>query len=93
MRSVALLVASAALAVNAAAREVDVDAAVAPRPGADRTGLMSAMYRRLYDGWSADDALRELIDGGYGYHSIWRNIQKYVRNADLEELRAAIDAP
>jgi protein tyrosine/serine phosphatase len=61
--------------------------------GADRTGLMSAMYRRLYEGWSADDALRELTDGGYGYHSVWRNIRKYVRNADLEKLRAAIDAP
>ena len=59
--------------------------------GADRTGLMSAMYRRIYHGWSAEDALRELTDGGYGYHSIWTNIQKYVRNADVEKLRAEID--
>jgi protein tyrosine/serine phosphatase len=61
--------------------------------GADRTGLMSAMYRRIYLGWSAEDALRELTDGGYGYHSIWRNIQRYVREADVVKLRAAIDAP
>jgi protein tyrosine/serine phosphatase len=61
--------------------------------GADRTGLMSAMYRRIYLGWSAEDALRELTDGGYGYHSIWRNIQRYVRDADVAKLRAAIDAP
>jgi protein tyrosine/serine phosphatase len=61
--------------------------------GADRTGLMSAMYRRLYDGWSAEDALLELTDGGYGYHSIWRNIQRYVRDADVQKLRAEIDAP
>lgn len=61
--------------------------------GADRTGLMSAMYRRIYHGWSAEDALRELTDGGYGYHSIWQNIQKYVRNADVEKLRAEIDKP
>jgi protein tyrosine/serine phosphatase len=61
--------------------------------GADRTGLMSAMYRRIYLGWSAEDALRELTDGGYGYHSIWRNIQRYVRDADVVKLRAAIDAP
>ncbi len=61
--------------------------------GADRTGLMSAMYRRIYLGWSAEDALRELTDGGYGYHSIWRNIQRYVREADVAKLRAAIDAP
>jgi protein tyrosine/serine phosphatase len=26
--------------------------------GADRTGLMSAMYRRIYQGWTAEDALK-----------------------------------
>jgi protein tyrosine/serine phosphatase len=58
--------------------------------GADRTGLMSAMYRMLEQNWSAEDALAELTDGGYGYHSMWRNIKRYVRSADVEKLRAAI---
>lgn len=58
--------------------------------GADRTGLMSAMYRMLEQNWTADDALAELVDGGYGYHAIWRNIQRYVRSADVEALRAAV---
>jgi len=61
--------------------------------GADRTGLMSAMYRVLEQGWSVDDALAELTNGGYGYHSVWTNILKYVRAADLDKLRAAIAAP
>ena len=61
--------------------------------GADRTGLMSAMYRILEQGWSVDDALAELTGGGYGYHSMWSNILKYVRSADIEKLRAAIGAP
>ena len=61
--------------------------------GADRTGLMSAMYRILEQGWSVDDALAELTGGGYGYHSIWSNILEYVRSADIEKLRAAIGAP
>ena len=60
--------------------------------GADRTGLMSAMYRILEQGWSVDDALTELTEGGYGYHSIWTNILRYVRSADVDELRAAIGA-
>jgi protein tyrosine/serine phosphatase len=60
--------------------------------GADRTGLMSAMYRVLEQGWSADDALAELRDGGYGYHAMWKNILRYVRSADVDELRAAISA-
>ena len=58
--------------------------------GADRTGLMSAMYRMLEQNWSADDALQELVDGGYGYHSLWRNIKRYVRSVDVAALRAAV---
>ena len=61
--------------------------------GADRTGLMSAMYRILEQGWSVDDALEELTAGGYGYHAMWKNILRYVREADVEKLRAAILAP
>ena len=59
----------------------------------DVTGLMSAMYRVLEQGWSVEDALAELTEGGYGYHSVWTNILRYVRGADLEKLRAAIAAP
>lgn len=58
--------------------------------GADRTGLMTAMYRVLEQGWTPDDALKELTDGGFGYHSMWKNIINYVRSADVEALRAAI---
>ena len=58
--------------------------------GADRTGLMSAMYRVLEQGWTQQDALTELIDGGYGYHSMWTNIVRYVRSVDAASLREAI---
>ena len=61
--------------------------------GADRTGLMSAMYRILEQGWSTENALDELREGGYGYHSIWTNILEYVREADVASLRAAITCP
>ena len=61
--------------------------------GADRTGLMSAMYRVLEQGWTPTDALAELTDGGYGYHSVWKNIRRYMESVDVEKLRAAIEAP
>jgi protein tyrosine/serine phosphatase len=60
--------------------------------GADRTGLMSAMYRVLEQGWTPEDALTELIDGGYGYHSMWKNIVRYVRSVDTASLREAIES-
>lgn len=59
--------------------------------GADRTGLMSAMYRVLEQGWPVDDAIAELTGGGYGYHSMWSNILRYVRSADIDKLRAEIE--
>jgi protein tyrosine/serine phosphatase len=58
--------------------------------GADRTGLMTAMYRILEQGWTPDDALKELTDGGFGYHSMWTNITEYVKSVDVEKLKAAI---
>ena len=59
--------------------------------GADLTGLMSAMYRMLEQNWTAQEALDELIDGGYGFHSVWKNIKRYVLSADVSRLRAALD--
>src|SRR5262245_48737383 len=58
--------------------------------GADRTGLMTAMYRILEQGWTPDEALKELTDGGFGYHSMWSNIIRYVKAADVSALKAAI---
>ncbi len=59
--------------------------------GADRTGLMSAMYRMLEQNWTAQEALDELVDGGYGFHSVWKNIKRYVLSADVARLRAALE--
>ncbi len=55
--------------------------------GADRTGMMSAIYRMVVQGWSNDDALTEMTDGGYGFHSIWRNLERYVRKFDASKYR------
>lgn len=60
--------------------------------GADRTGLVSAMYRVVYQGWTKDQALQELTQGGYGYHSVWKNIPKYLKAADIEKIRTAAEA-
>lgn len=55
--------------------------------GADRTGLVSAMYRLIYQGWSKEEAWQELEQGGFGYHSIWVNIPKYIENVNLELIK------
>jgi protein tyrosine/serine phosphatase len=55
--------------------------------GADRTGVMSAMYRIVVQGWSKDEAIREMTEGGYGFHPVWENVITYVKNADVEKIR------
>ncbi len=59
--------------------------------GADRTGMMTAMYRMLYQGWPREKAIDELKNGGYGYHAVWKNIEKYLKRVDVEAIRGQIE--
>ena len=58
--------------------------------GADRTGVMCAAYRLVVQGWSNDDAVKEMTSGGYGFHAVWENLVAYVRAMDAEKMRAAL---
>ncbi|MGL4668955.1 MAG: dual specificity protein phosphatase family protein [Saezia sp.] len=59
--------------------------------GADRTGLVSAMYRIVYQGWSKEAAWQELKKGGFGYHSLWINIPNYIYNADIGLIKSKLE--
>lgn len=59
--------------------------------GADRTGLVTAMYRVVYQGWDKEKALTELQSGGYGYHAVWKNIPPYLRGVDVEKIRRLVE--
>jgi protein-tyrosine phosphatase len=59
--------------------------------GSDRTGLVIAMYRIVYQNWTKDAAIDELRNGGYGYSPIWENIPAYIKNADVEKIRRTVD--
>lgn len=61
--------------------------------GADRTGLISAMYRIIYQSWSKEDALDELQNGGYGFHSIWQNIPAYLENTSAPAIAQQLSFP
>ena len=58
--------------------------------GADRTGLTMAMYRIIMQGWSREDAKREMLEGGYGFHSMWSNIVKYLDEVDIIALKSTV---
>lgn len=56
--------------------------------GADRTGLISGMYRIIYQGWTVEQAKTEMLQGPYGFHSIWRNIENLFTEANVAQVQA-----
>jgi hypothetical protein len=38
-------------------------------------------------GWSREDAIAEMTEGGYGFHPIWTDIPEFLREIDLESMR------
>ncbi|VVQ11189.1 hypothetical protein PS918_05317 [Pseudomonas fluorescens] len=58
--------------------------------GSDRTGLMAAMYRVVVQGWSKEDALSEMTEGGFGDSTHFRDGVRYMMHVDVEKLREAL---
>nr|WP_294972655.1 tyrosine-protein phosphatase [uncultured Pseudomonas sp.] len=58
--------------------------------GRDRTGLFAAMYRTVVEGWSKEDALKEMVQGGFGAEDDMQDAIAYVQKADVGRLRQAL---
>jgi protein tyrosine phosphatase (PTP) superfamily phosphohydrolase (DUF442 family) len=56
--------------------------------GADRTGTMCAIYRIVVEGWSREDAILEMTDGGFGFHRIWVDLVPWIDGLDVEAIKA-----
>ena len=57
--------------------------------GADRTGTMCAIYRIAVEGWNKNEAIDEMTKGGFGYHSIFKNLTDYIQSLNIDEIRHA----
>lgn len=55
--------------------------------GADRTGTMCANYRVAVQGWTKADALKELKEGGFGFHEIWKNLPPWFEKLDIDAIK------
>ena len=55
--------------------------------GADRTGIMVAMYRIIYHNWTINEAKQEMLQGPYGYHSVWKNLEALFTEQTVNEVR------
>jgi len=55
--------------------------------GADRTGLVCAMYRVVFEDWAKADAIQEMKEGGFNFDPRWKNIVTYIERADVEDVK------
>ena len=61
--------------------------------GADRTGIMCAIYRIAIQGWSKEDAIEEMKEGGYNFHTIWVNLPTWLDELDIESIKKEVGIP
>ena len=67
----------------------------APKPalvhcwhGSDRTGIVVAAYRIIYQGWSIEAAEKEFRDDTYGHHEFWYgNLVQLLRSTDWQAMK------
>jgi protein tyrosine/serine phosphatase len=58
--------------------------------GSDRTGTMCAIYRIAIDGWSKDEALKEMTKGDFGFHPVWTNLIHFIKRLDVESIKKKV---
>jgi protein tyrosine/serine phosphatase len=58
------------------------------KAGENRTGLVIATYRMVYQGWTPEEAVREMRT--YGFYRIWARDEWFLKNLDLARLRKLI---
>lgn len=58
--------------------------------GSDRTGAMVAAYRIVIQGWTKDEAIKEMTQGGYGFNEIWDNFLDNLRKMDIDKIKARV---
>jgi protein tyrosine/serine phosphatase len=61
--------------------------------GSDRTGAVVAMYRIVFQDYTKDEAIEEMTAGGFGFHRIYGNIVRMVKNADVERIKKEVFGP
>jgi protein tyrosine phosphatase (PTP) superfamily phosphohydrolase (DUF442 family) len=54
--------------------------------GADRTGVMCAMYRVVVCGWTKPEAIAEMENGGFGFNPVWHDLVIFVEKADVNKI-------
>ena len=55
--------------------------------GADRTGMMCAMYRIIVCGWTKRQAIDEMKNGGFNFNPVWQDLVAFIEKADIVDIK------
>jgi protein tyrosine phosphatase (PTP) superfamily phosphohydrolase (DUF442 family) len=58
--------------------------------GSDRTGMLCAAYRIAIQGWTKEEAIAEMTQGGFGFHAIWEDLLDYLQSLDVKKLKQRV---
>lgn len=59
--------------------------------GSDRTGVVIAMYRLVFENWTKEQAISELRKPEYGYHeTFFPNIIQYIEEVDIAAIKQQV---
>jgi protein tyrosine phosphatase (PTP) superfamily phosphohydrolase (DUF442 family) len=61
--------------------------------GADRTGTMCALYRIAVQNWTKEEAIKEMTQGDFGFHSVFDNLPEWLQELDIESIKRQAGLP
>ena len=54
-------------------------------------GGCASLFRMVEQGWTKEEAIQEMVEGGYGYNRAWINILQYVKRVDVAKIRKELE--
>ena len=48
---------------------------------------MCAVYRIAVEGWTKQQAIDEMVHGGYGFHPEWQNLLDFIDGLDVAAMK------
>lgn len=58
--------------------------------GSDRTGVVCALYRVIFQHVPKEEAISEMTGEEYGFHGIYKNLIRVIREADIERIKKEV---
>lgn len=55
--------------------------------GSDRTGTIVAAYRIVFENWSKEDAIAEMLQAKYGFHPCFQNLLYLLKHLDIDRVK------